>query len=133
MYTRKHKGHIPHTKVEEHTQEVARPKLRCLRHPQFRSAWDVTHAGPLCIPSLLSIMINTYQTSLAPPPVPPRLGRSHPVLIPGPLPLQGYNKSLIRCLFGIVLLHLFLSVGGFIYLYRNDKMVNNYIFELNTF
>ncbi|TKS72209.1 Tumor necrosis factor ligand superfamily member 6 CD95 ligand [Collichthys lucidus] len=43
-------------------------------------------------------MINTYQTSLAPPPVPPRLGRSHPVLIPTPLPSQGHSKSLIRFL-----------------------------------
>ncbi|XP_041799418.1 CD40 ligand isoform X2 [Chelmon rostratus] len=74
-------------------------------------------------------MINTYQTSLAPPPVPPRLSRSHPVLIPAPLPSQGHSKSLIRFLVGVVLLHLFLSVGGFIYLYHNDKMEKMYSAE----
>ncbi|XP_051274840.1 CD40 ligand [Dicentrarchus labrax] len=67
-------------------------------------------------------MINTYQTSLAPPPVPPRHSRSQPVLIPAPLPSQGHSKSLLRFLVGAVLLHLFLSVGGFIYLYHNGKM-----------
>ncbi|XP_070818448.1 CD40 ligand [Chaetodon trifascialis] len=67
-------------------------------------------------------MINTYQTSLAPPPVPPRLSRSHPVLIPTQLPSSGHSKSLIRFLVGVSLLHLFLSVGGFIYLYHNGKM-----------
>ncbi|XP_076594834.1 CD40 ligand [Chaetodon auriga] len=67
-------------------------------------------------------MINTYQTSLAPPPVPPRLSRSHPVLIPAPLPSSGHSKSLIRFLVGVALLHLFLSIGGFIYLYHNGKM-----------
>ncbi|GAA6223019.1 tumor necrosis factor ligand superfamily member 6-like [Lates japonicus] len=66
-------------------------------------------------------MINTYQTSLAPPPVPPRLNRSHPVLIPAPLPSPGHNKPLIRFLVGVVVLHLLLSVGGFIYLYT-EKM-----------
>lgn len=67
-------------------------------------------------------MINTYQTSHAPPPVPPRLSRSHSVLIPAPQ--QGHSKSLIRFLVGVVLLQLFLSVGGFIYLYHNDKMLS---------
>ncbi|XP_042349580.1 CD40 ligand [Plectropomus leopardus] len=66
-------------------------------------------------------MINTYQTSLAPPPVPPRLSRSHQVLIPGPLPSQGHSKYLVRFLVGVVLLQLFLSVGGFIYLYNKDQ------------
>ncbi|XP_049441646.1 CD40 ligand [Epinephelus fuscoguttatus] len=66
-------------------------------------------------------MINTYQTSLAPPPVPPRLGKSHQVLIP--TPLSGHSKSLIRFLVGAVLLQLFLSVGGFILLYHNDQML----------
>ncbi|KAA8588764.1 CD40 ligand [Etheostoma spectabile] len=65
-------------------------------------------------------MINTYHTSLAPPPVPPRLGASQPVLIPAPLPSRGHSKSLVRFLLGVVLLHLFLSVAGFIYLYHND-------------
>ncbi|XP_044060345.1 CD40 ligand [Siniperca chuatsi] len=69
-------------------------------------------------------MINTYQTSLAPPPVPPRLSRSHPVLIPAPLPSQGNSKSLVRFLVGVVLLHLFLSAGGFIYLYYYGKLGN---------
>ncbi|XP_026213690.1 CD40 ligand [Anabas testudineus] len=67
-------------------------------------------------------MINTYQTSLAPPPVPPRLNRSAPVLIPTPLPSQSSSKPLIRFLVGVVVLHLVLSVGGFIYLYHTDKM-----------
>ncbi|XP_031158804.1 CD40 ligand [Sander lucioperca] len=68
-------------------------------------------------------MINTYQTSMAPP-VPPRLSASQPVLIPAPLPSRGHSKSLVRFLVGVVLLHLFLSVGGFIYLYHNDKMLS---------
>ncbi|KAK9518257.1 hypothetical protein VZT92_023569 [Zoarces viviparus] len=67
-------------------------------------------------------MINTYQTSMAPPPVPPRLSGSHSVLIPAPLPSQGHSKSLVRFIVGVVLLHLFLSIGGFIYLNHNDKM-----------
>ncbi|XP_037635191.1 CD40 ligand [Sebastes umbrosus] len=68
-------------------------------------------------------MINTYQTSHAPPPVPPRHSRSHSVLIPAPSQ-RGHSKSLIRFLVGVVLLQLFLSVGGFIYLYHNDKMLS---------
>ncbi|XP_031718623.1 CD40 ligand [Anarrhichthys ocellatus] len=67
-------------------------------------------------------MINTYQTSMAPPPVPPRLSGSHSVLIPAPLPSQGHSKCLVRFIVGVVLLHLFLSIGGFIYLNHNDKM-----------
>ncbi|XP_034739669.1 CD40 ligand [Etheostoma cragini] len=70
-------------------------------------------------------MINTYQTSLAPPPVPPRLGASQPVLIPAPLPSRGHSKSLVRFLLGVVMLHLFLSVAGFLYLYHNDKMLSS--------
>ncbi|XP_059202803.1 CD40 ligand [Centropristis striata] len=69
-------------------------------------------------------MINTYQTSLAAPPVPPRLNRSHQVLIPGPHPSQGQSKHVIHFLVGVVLLHLFLSVAAFIYLYQNDKMLS---------
>ncbi|CAJ1058840.1 CD40 ligand [Xyrichtys novacula] len=62
-------------------------------------------------------MINTYQTSLAPPPVPPRQhGGSHQVLIPAPLPTKAYSKSLLHFLVGVVLLNLFLTTGGFIYL-----------------
>ncbi|XP_026185499.1 CD40 ligand [Mastacembelus armatus] len=67
-------------------------------------------------------MINTYQTSLAPPPVPPRLHRSDRVLIPTPLPSQGHSKPLIRFLVGVVVLHLVLSVTGFIYLYQTFNM-----------
>ncbi|CAK6964665.1 CD40 ligand [Scomber scombrus] len=67
-------------------------------------------------------MINTYQTSLPAPPVPPRLNRSHPVFMPAPLPSQGNSKTLIRFLVGAVLLHLLLSVGGFIYLYHLHQM-----------
>ncbi|KAM8733690.1 CD40 ligand [Acanthopagrus schlegelii] len=68
-------------------------------------------------------MINTYQTSLAAPPVPPRLSRSNPVLFPAPLTSSGgHSKSLIRFLVGVALLHLFLTVGGFIYLYQRSVM-----------
>uniref|UniRef100_A0A3Q0S3N7 CD40 ligand n=1 Tax=Amphilophus citrinellus TaxID=61819 RepID=A0A3Q0S3N7_AMPCI len=66
-------------------------------------------------------MINTYQTSLAPPPVPPR-SRSQPVLIPASLPSRGHNKVLIRFLVGVVVLHLFLSLAGFFYLYYHEHM-----------
>ncbi|KAI4819754.1 hypothetical protein KUCAC02_004989 [Chaenocephalus aceratus] len=65
-------------------------------------------------------MINTYQTSVAAPPVPPRLSRSQQVLFPALS--QGHSKSLLRFLAGVVMLHLFLSVGGFIYLKQNDTM-----------
>ncbi|XP_034546631.1 CD40 ligand [Notolabrus celidotus] len=68
-------------------------------------------------------MINTFQTSLAPPPVPPRHHNgSHPILIPASLPSHGHSKSLFHFLVGMALLHLFLTVGGFIYLsYQMDK------------
>ncbi|XP_058505124.1 CD40 ligand [Solea solea] len=66
-------------------------------------------------------MINTYQTSMAPPPVPPRLNRSHPVLIPAQMTTPGHNKPLVRFLVIVVVLHLLLSVGGFIFLYNNDQ------------
>ncbi|XP_061582331.1 CD40 ligand [Cololabis saira] len=67
-------------------------------------------------------MINTYQTSMAPPPVPPRAGRSQPILIPATLPSRGHSKPLIRFLLGAVMLHFLLSVGGFIFLYYyNEK------------
>ncbi|XP_015237433.1 PREDICTED: tumor necrosis factor ligand superfamily member 6-like [Cyprinodon variegatus] len=73
-------------------------------------------------------MINTYQTSVAlpqaPPPVPPRLGRSQPVLIPAPLPSPGQSKSLLRFLVCVVVLQLFLSVVGFFYLYYNERQIS---------
>ncbi|XP_029297771.1 CD40 ligand [Cottoperca gobio] len=72
-------------------------------------------------------MINTYMTSMAPPPVPPRHSRSHSVLIPAPLPSKGHSKTLVRFLVGVVLMHLFLSVGGFIYLYQNDKSLSVHV------
>ncbi|XP_007555204.1 CD40 ligand [Poecilia latipinna] len=72
-------------------------------------------------------MINTYQTSMAlpqvPPPVPPRLGRPEPILIPTQLPSAGYSKPLLRFLVCVVTLHLFLSVGGFLYLYYNERQI----------
>ncbi|KAK2848950.1 hypothetical protein Q5P01_008784 [Channa striata] len=74
-------------------------------------------------------MINTYQTSLAPPPVPPRLNRSQPVLIPAPLPSQGRSKPLLRFLVVAVFLNLLLTVGGFIYLYHNDYMKQQFSTE----
>ncbi|XP_030252825.1 CD40 ligand [Sparus aurata] len=68
-------------------------------------------------------MINTYQTSLAAPPVPPRLNRSNQGLFAAPLPSSGgHSKSLIRFLVGVALLHLFLTVVGFIYLYQRNLM-----------
>uniref|UniRef100_H3BVM7 CD40 ligand n=1 Tax=Tetraodon nigroviridis TaxID=99883 RepID=H3BVM7_TETNG len=66
-------------------------------------------------------MINTYQTSLAPPPVPPRHNRSHSVLIPVPHPSQGRSKPLVSLLVTLVFLQLLLSVGGFVYLYHNGN------------
>ncbi|XP_030001629.1 CD40 ligand [Sphaeramia orbicularis] len=77
-------------------------------------------------PGLCSTMINTYQTSLAPPPVPPRLNRSHPVLIPAPVTSRSYSKSLIRFMVGVVMLHLVLSVVGFIFLYNKGRIMGNY-------
>ncbi|XP_032410240.1 CD40 ligand [Xiphophorus hellerii] len=72
-------------------------------------------------------MINTYQTSMAlpqvPPPVPPRLGRPEQILIPTQLPSPGYSKPLLRFLVCVVTLHLFLSVGGFLYLYYNERQI----------
>lgn len=106
-------------------QEVVRHKLRYLREEQFKSAWDVTDVRPLQLSPLRSIMINTYQTSLAPPPVPPR-SRSQPVLIPASLPSQGHNKVLVRFLVGVVALHLLLSLAGFFYLYYHEHMVNHF-------
>ncbi|XP_034037577.1 CD40 ligand [Thalassophryne amazonica] len=66
-------------------------------------------------------MINTYQTSIAPPPVPPRLNKTHQVLIPAPDPPQRHRKSLISFFIGVVLLNLLLSVAGFIYLFNKMK------------
>lgn len=71
-------------------------------------------------------MINTYQTSLAPPPVPPRHSRPHSVLIPAPHLSQGRSKPLISLLVTLVLLELLLSVGGFVYLYHNCNTVNKF-------
>ncbi|KAM4554903.1 CD40 ligand [Odontesthes bonariensis] len=69
-------------------------------------------------------MINTGQTSVAPPPLPPRLGRSQPILIPAPLSPPGqHNKPLIHFLIGLVMLHLLLSVGGFFYLYYKENHI----------
>ncbi|XP_005723019.1 CD40 ligand [Pundamilia nyererei] len=73
-------------------------------------------------------MINTYQTSLAPPPVPPR-SRSQPVLIPASLPSQGHNKVLVRFLVGVVALHLLLSLAGFFYLYYHEHMEKHFSAE----
>lgn len=99
-------------------QEVVAVKVSCLSGQQIRRAGDVTNTRQLWTLPLLSTMINTYQTSLAPPPVPPRLNRSHPVLIPAGLPSPGHSKPLLRFLLGIVVLHLVLSAGGFVYLYH---------------
>ncbi|XP_076005067.1 CD40 ligand [Genypterus blacodes] len=60
-------------------------------------------------------MINTYHTSMAPPPIPPRMNR-YPFLIPAPEPSRGYSKALLRFLAAVVLLHFLLSLGGFVYL-----------------
>ncbi|KAF7653615.1 hypothetical protein LDENG_00080820 [Lucifuga dentata] len=67
-------------------------------------------------------MINTYHTSVAPPPIPPRLNRSSTVLIPAPAPSYGYSKSLIQVLVAVVLLQFLLSCGGFAYLYHIVRM-----------
>ncbi|XP_056150053.1 CD40 ligand [Lampris incognitus] len=65
-------------------------------------------------------MINTYQTSLPPPPVPPR-HRSDPVLLPAPGPSNGNGMPLLRFLVVVVTVHMLLSLGGFVYLYHSDK------------
>ncbi|XP_060936025.1 CD40 ligand [Limanda limanda] len=66
-------------------------------------------------------MINTYHTSMAPPPVPPRHNGSQTLLIPGPHPSPSHSKTLIRFLVGVAVLHLLLSVVGFIYLYHYER------------
>lgn len=76
------------------------------------------------------MMINTYQTSLAPPPVPPRHSRPQSVLVPMPLPSQGRGKPLLLLI--LMLLQFLLTVGGFVYLYYNGKLVNNLQDELLT-
>ncbi|XP_053284205.1 CD40 ligand [Pleuronectes platessa] len=74
-------------------------------------------------------MINTYHTSVAPPPVPPRHSGSQTLLIPGPHPSPSHSKTLIRFLVGVAVLHLLLSVGGFIYLYHYEKTERFYAAE----
>lgn len=74
-------------------------------------------------------MINTYQTSLAPPPLPPRLSRSDTVLIQAPVPSPGHSKPLIRFLAGVVVLNLLVCVGGFILMYTTGNMVKKTYFE----
>uniref|UniRef100_A0A3B4B0J1 THD domain-containing protein n=1 Tax=Periophthalmus magnuspinnatus TaxID=409849 RepID=A0A3B4B0J1_9GOBI len=68
-------------------------------------------------------MINTYHSSMAPPPVPPRLHSSHqgtqPVLIPTTMLPQGHSKTLMRFMVAVVLFNLLLSILGFMYLYVN--------------
>lgn len=72
-------------------------------------------------------MINTYQTSLSAPPIPPRLGRHQAATAPAPnlTPIftlkSGPSKPVFRFLIGVVVLHLVLSFGGFIYLYHNGN------------
>lgn len=101
--------------------EEERPKLYPPREQPFSGTWDVMHTRDLSYHS--SIMINTYQTSLAPPPVPPRHSRPQSVLVPMPLPSQGRGKPLL--LVTLMLLQFLLTVGGFAYLYYNSKLVNN--------
>ncbi|KAM6999767.1 CD40 ligand [Tautogolabrus adspersus] len=76
-------------------------------------------------------MINTYQTSLAPPPIPPRHNGSHSVVISAPVPSRGHSKVLLQFLLGVVLLHLFLSIGGFIFLSYDGKKENLPSAEVN--
>ncbi|XP_072289392.1 CD40 ligand [Eucyclogobius newberryi] len=68
-------------------------------------------------------MINTHHSSVAPPPVPPRLHSSsqgaQPVLIPTTMLPQGHSRNLMRFMVALVLLNLLLSMFGFFYLYRN--------------
>ncbi|XP_033829751.1 CD40 ligand [Periophthalmus magnuspinnatus] len=68
-------------------------------------------------------MINTYHSSMAPPPVPLRLHSSHqgtqPVLIPTTMLPQGHSKTLMRFMVAVVLFNLLLSILGFMYLYVN--------------
>ncbi|XP_067104311.1 CD40 ligand [Osmerus mordax] len=66
-------------------------------------------------------MINTYQTSLPPPPVPPRLGRHQIASAPVLSLKSGPSKPVFRFVIGIVVLHLILSFGGFVYLYHSGN------------
>lgn len=58
-------------------------------------------------------MINTYQTSVFPPAVPPRLRQQAPALASR----RCSGGAGLRVLVVVVVLHLVLSVGGFFYLY----------------
>ncbi|XP_020779221.1 CD40 ligand [Boleophthalmus pectinirostris] len=68
-------------------------------------------------------MINTYHSSVAPPPVPPRLHNSRkgpqPVLIPTTMLPQGHSRTVMCFMVTVVLFNLLLSILGFIYLYTN--------------
>ncbi|XP_037553081.1 CD40 ligand [Nematolebias whitei] len=67
-------------------------------------------------------MIDTSRTSMAPPPVPSRLQKPQPILIPAShLPSEGHSKPLVHFLVGVVLLHFALSVGGFLFLYYKEE------------
>ncbi|XP_010899776.1 CD40 ligand [Esox lucius] len=59
-------------------------------------------------------MINTYHSSLPPPPIPPRLGSIKPD--------AGQSKPLLRFLIGMIVLQMVLLLGGFIYLYHMEKV-----------
>ncbi|KAK6298394.1 hypothetical protein J4Q44_G00314490 [Coregonus suidteri] len=60
-------------------------------------------------------MINMYQTSLPPPPIPPRLDSVKSA--PGP----GHNKPLLGFLIGMIVLQMLLLLGGFTYLYHKEN------------
>lgn len=128
QHTLNQRSYLSHFWRAQSFQEVHAVKLICFREHLLRSAWDVRGDRPLWVLPFPSIMINTYQTSVAlpqaPPPVPPRLGRSQPVLIPAPLPSPGQSKSLLRFLVCVVVLQLFLSVVGFFYLYYNERQIS---------
>ncbi|KAJ3587874.1 hypothetical protein NHX12_011469 [Muraenolepis orangiensis] len=59
-------------------------------------------------------MINTHQTSVFPPTVPPRLSQRTPA---SAAPRRGPGRAALRVLVGVVVFHLLLSLGGFYYLY----------------
>ncbi|KAJ0049862.1 hypothetical protein NL108_005167, partial [Boleophthalmus pectinirostris] len=79
-------------------------------------------------------MINTYHSSVAPPPVPPRLHNSRkgpqPVLIPTTMLPQGHSRTVMCFMVTVVLFNLLLSILGFIYLYTNGIPQRKQVWEI---
>ncbi|KAJ8282801.1 hypothetical protein COCON_G00053200 [Conger conger] len=68
-------------------------------------------------------MINTYHTSLPPPPIPPRHG------VPQPAP--GRTNLPVWLFLVILLLQMVLTFGGFVYLFRKNALMQNEFLNKN--